>query len=921
MRPIRIKMSAFGPYAGLTEIDMSQLGENGLYLITGDTGAGKTTIFDAICYALFGKPSGNNRDDKSFRSKYAEPDTPTEVELTFIHGGKEYRIRRNPLYDRPCKNGKGTTPESAAAELYKPDGSVITKIGSVNSAVVELLGINRDQFSQIAMLAQGDFLKLLLADTDTRKKIFRELFNTKNYSTLQDRLEDKRKEIYGQVMDGKRSVKQYIEGIQVDKDDILSIEVGKAKDDEMMTEDVITLLDDLISRDETLKDNLDNRLNELNDKLGKVNENIGAANSLKKAKDDMEAAEKQLEIEKPILASYEERVKAAEENLKERPELIMKIALIEGEIGKYDEADGLVEGIGRLKKDYEESVEKKNKNVESTEKLNSERNALEEELLGIKDSGITLEKLRNERDKADKTLEETKSISDEYKKCCDKLKELKLAHEQYKADNANFIVSNDKFESLEQRFRDGQAGILADTLQEGEPCPVCGSTVHPHKAHKTDDIPTKEEVDKAKKIAETARQVRDKSSEKASAVKAACETMEKGLLERVEEKFRVNSLEGLQDVLSDAKKKNEELINDINNKIQREERNHKRKESIEKRIPEINRKTDKYKEDAEKLNGEIASTDTSIKEKEKQLADIKKNLMYENKNVASTEKDKLNKKVEELQESYNRTKEEYDKKKEKVSGLKSTVDALKGQIEKAKVFDLEVETEKLKALNQERGKCIESKGAVDTRISTNKDIRINIERQAKNIAEIERKLQWVQALSDTAKGSITGKEKIMLETYIQTTYFDRIIRRANLRLFTMSNGQYELIRLKEAEDKKGQSGLDLGVIDHYNGSERSVKTLSGGESFLASLSLALGLSDEVQASAGGIKVETMFVDEGFGSLDSDTLDMAYKALINLTEGNKLVGIISHVSELKNKIDRQIVVTKEKSGGSKAEIRA
>ena len=187
------------------------------------------------------------------------------------------------------------------------------------------------------------------------------------------------------------------------------------------------------------------------------------------------------------------------------------------------------------------------------------------------------------------------------------------------------------------------------------------------------------------------------------------------------------------------------------------------------------------------------------------------------------------------------------------------------------------------------------------------------------MAEVERKLQWVKALADTANGKLSGKDKIMLETYIQTTYFDRIIRRANLRLITMSSGQYELIRLKEADNAKSQSGLDLGVIDHYNGSRRSVKTLSGGESFMASLSLALGLSDEVQSSAGGIRIDTMFVDEGFGSLDPEALDMAYKALAGLIEGNRLVGIISHVADLKDRIDRQIVVTKEKSGGSRIEI--
>ena len=270
MRPLFLKMSAFGPYAGYTEIPMEELGEQGLYLITGDTGAGKTTIFDAICFALFGEASGENRDASMFRSKYADKDTPTEVELRFSHAGKEYTVNRNPEYMRPAKKGDGYTKQVADAKLYLPDGKVITKLKSVTQEIESILGINKDQFSQIAMLAQGDFMKLLLADTKERMEIFRELFKTQNYRALQKRLDDESKSVYGLLADSKKSIEQYIANIQVDQDDVLSIDVEKAIVGNMTTEAVVELLDRLTDQDAVLKDKLNTELENISKDLEKV---------------------------------------------------------------------------------------------------------------------------------------------------------------------------------------------------------------------------------------------------------------------------------------------------------------------------------------------------------------------------------------------------------------------------------------------------------------------------------------------------------------------------------------------------------------------------------------------------------------------------------------------------------------------------
>lgn len=919
MRPIKITMSAFGPYAGRTEIDMNKLGENGLYLITGDTGAGKTTIFDAICYALFGEPSGNNRDINMFRSKYALPETPTEVELHFIHAGKTYRVKRNPEYMRPAKKGDGFTKQVADAEFEKPDGSVITKIKEVNSAIQELLGLSREQFSQISMLAQGDFLKLLLADTKTRIEIFRELFNTKKYQTLQFRLEDKRKEIDGQVRDEKKSVKQFIDGIMTEEDDVLSIDAKKAKEEKLTTDEVLELLEKLIVQDESSRSVVEAKLGAVNDKLEAVNKNIGAAESLNKAKIEKEKAEENLITEKPRLEEAEEAVKRAEDALKDKADIDKSVGLLENELKKYSEAETLAADIKKLGDMVDRKTEQLKGNEKKKTELISGKDALSEELEKIKDSGVELEKLGNERKNLRAEIELIKGFFDElviYKRYEG---ELKNAQQKYISDDKNFNEQNELYEACEQRFRDGQAGILAEKLIEGQPCPVCGSTTHPNKAHLTVDIPSEEALKKKKQKVEALRQLRDRSAKEAGEIKTAVDLKKAALIKNVSEKLGETEIEGVEKAISEAKSKNTLRLNELDEKIRLEEKNLARKQDLEKLIPEYEKKINELSNESSELNSTLASDNTSKAEKEKQLSGIREGLKFQDKKSAEAELLRLRKKSADLEEGCTKARKAYEKEKERVGELTSRISTLKEQIEKSAAVDLKEETDKKEAYSAERAGYIKRLGEIETRITTNIKIRDSIRVKAGKISDTEKKLQWITALANTANGKITGKEKIMLETYIQTTYFDRIIRRANLRLFTMSNGQYELIRLKEAENNKGQSGLELGVIDHYNGSERSVKTLSGGESFLASLSLALGLSDEVQASAGGIRVETLFVDEGFGSLDSDTLDMAYKALANLTEGNKLVGIISHVAELKSKIDKQVVVTKEKTGGSRVEI--
>ena len=919
MRPIYLKMSAFGPYAGTVEIDMDKLGERGLYLITGDTGAGKTTIFDAICFALYGEASGTNRKAGMLRSMYADENTPTEVELVFMHHGKKYSVKRNPEYMGKSKRGSDLSKKVADATLTMPDGAVITKLGNVTKAIVEILGVDKDQFTQIAMLAQGDFLKLLLAETKDRIEIFRELFKTKKFGELQDKLETERKVVSDLLDDRKKNIEIHIKGIQVDKDDVLSIDVDNAKAGQKTVEDVLELLDRLTDRDIKEKDRLDEEYRDVHAKLETVNQRIGAAEVLAKAKEDLQKAQKSLEIEQPKIDVLKNAYQTAKADLEKKTGLEKESARIETKLSDYDNADRLAEEIDRLKSENKDLTAKLIKQDEVRSAKEKEIIGLKYELRTIKDSGeecaqlsAMLEKIEAE----EKELGELSAALGAYKADSDILGK---AREDYKKKDEAFKKQNSLYEKMEQDFRDAQAGILAHGLKDGEKCPVCGSPDHPQLAELSDSVPTEDELKAAKKKAEAAREERENSARDAEGKSKALEVSEKNIKDKAAKVFKENVPDdinsGIEGTLIELCLRKE----NIKDTLSRAEAEVKRKKELDECIPKMEKEVGDISKSIEEMKKDNAAIEASLEEKKGTLEKLRSGQEFASKKEAEAKKKELDKNATELQNAYDRSEKAYKLQDDIVSDLRSRIKSLETTIQNSKVEDPEgdkAEQRKLEALQTE---CINKLKSVESRSNANESIRLNIIKEASSVTEIEKKLQWMKALSDTANGKLNGKDKVMLETYIQMTYFDRIINRANLRLMTMSGAQYELVRLKEAANGKSQSGLDLGVIDHYNGTERSVKTLSGGESFMASLSLALGLSDEIQSSAGGIQVDTLFVDEGFGSLDQETLDQAYKALTGLTEGRRLVGIISHVTELKSRIDRQIVVTKNRSGGSSVEI--
>ena len=919
MRPIKLIISAFGPYAGVTEFNFDKLGTGGLYLITGDTGAGKTTIFDAITYALYGDPSGNNREVSMLRSKYADDATPTEVELLFSYYGKEYKVKRNPEYERANKRGTGTTKQIASAEFTYPDGKVVTKIKDVDQAVKTVIGIDRNQFCQIAMIAQGDFLKLLLAPTKERMEIFRHIFKTELFSNLQEKLKRESVTLSDECTSIRRSILQYINGIECDEDNVSIIEVDKAKKGDLSIEDTIALLEKLVADDKVEETKMAKQREAVQKELDEVKTLIGKAKDIEAAKKDLAENEKSfsnLSQQKEAILKKVEEENARQPQIQEYTETVAKIKAL---LPDYDEMALKKKTIEKVRLSVKMSEEKLMKLEESIQMLINEIASLTEEDKMLQKAGeqkIQLESHRSHlSEKADKlsTLQKNIDLLNSARK------KYQVAIEVYNEKSKIAFEVDAELKMKNKAYLDAQAGILADTLEPGAACPVCGSTEHPQIAKKPDNAPAKEELDQLQDKLADANSNANVARENAGNLKGTMEEKEKGVCEETKNLLGVSFDEYVPLAIKDKIVDIESQMKEIDKQISVEKKNIQRKADIEVLLPKKNTALEKARKEISEIQEEINTKKVENQTLEARILELKEKLNFESKEKAEATMNKLLGFIDEIKKSFEAVQKELMKCKENLAALKSAKEEILKRLEGEADIDLERESEVQNVLAAKINTFSRSEKLIHSRVMANTKSLENIKAKAENLIATEKRYTWIKALSNTANGNIPGKEKVMLETYIQMNHFDRIIARANTRLMIMTDGQYDLVRRKEALTKQGQSGLDLNVIDHYNGSERSVKSLSGGESFKASLALALGLADEIQSSAGGIKLDTMFVDEGFGSLDEDSLAQAMKALTSLADNNRLVGIISHVGELKQRIDKQIIVTKDKSGGSKAEI--
>ena len=905
MRPLKLTVAGFGPYAGTQELNFELLGSSGLYLITGDTGAGKTTIFDAICYALYGRASGVTRDNADlFRSKYAAPETPTFVELEFACHGQRYTVRRNPGYLRPAKRGSTMVEQKPDAELHLPDGSVLTKEKQVTARITEILGVGKEHFSSIAMIAQGDFQQLLLAKTEDRVKIFRKIFDTDKYKVLQDRLGVETRAAEQRWRELRASQDQYAAMLRTaEETDVRGLPMDEVR----------RILEEALATDEAMLDGLGSQTGALEARSADLAALTERSRNQQKQRQLLVEMRQSEGRGAQQLTLAEEALSAAQAQEPRRAVLTNEIAALEAVRPRYAELNALrrTQVAEEMKhRGLSRELEKTDSELSAARKQQSEAARALEELKGVPLQLAENDRVQERLSRRQAELSELQKQEAAYHAACTRTAQ---AQREYLAAAQTAADAQQNYQTLYRAFLDAQAGILASALTEGVACPVCGSRNHPAPAPLADHAPTQDAVDAAQGKADAARKKAETASAKAGRLEGERAQLEQAL-KSAEEKLLngltlENAMADCRGALTAAEAEGKALA------VQEQ-----RRKSLEKELPGLEQRikalTERQTADAQTA----AALEATIRERAAQMETAAAALPFAGEELLLGEIDGRKKERTALENALNAARENHRQVESKLTALRGRIEATQAALDAQEPIDFDAANAELTQVSTQLAALRQTGNAASGRLSVNRQVKAGLERTAGELTALEEKLRWLEPLAKTANGALSGKERLMLETFVQTTYFDRIIACANTRLLRMTDGQYDLIRHTEAADGRKLTGLELDVIDHYNGSARSVRTLSGGESFKASLSLALGLSEMIQRQSGGIRFDTMFVDEGFGSLDEESLRQAINTLTNLSGTDRLVGIISHVNELKERIDKQIIVTKTRDGYSQARIR-
>lgn len=1052
MKPIKLIISAFGPYAGLMPaIEFEQFENKGLFLISGDTGAGKTTLFDAICFALYGETSGTYRNTRNLRSEYAKDGTESYVDFYFFHQGKNYHIYRSPSYDRKKQRGEGVITEKEKAVFYCEDETPIEGIANVTAAVRELLHIDAKQFKQIAMIAQGEFWDLLNAKTEERTAILRTIFMTGGYKSMEFKLKDRMDASYSMRVNTENSIVQYFDDAVADENSELAEELASLQERARKSgsawnlEELLDILERIINSDKeewkqkdkesrqeekeleakkkTLamaktnnefirryeillaeKEELDGRKQEIKELSSALQRQKVAAREVKPIYDswtgkrnEVADTRKEMDVKAEALKQAKERVenahKALAESLAAEPkaeELKRKSHKIDEDQEKYQQRDRLTTEAAELK-ETEVLLQEEYEQLQKAEKeLNRKIASLEKEISGLKRRPEELVRIRNVGEKLDSLKNDVERlINDKIPGYVTKKKSLSRKQKDFEDKRTRYNVVLAKRQEAEIILENCRAGILAQGLAEGDKCPVCGSTHHPELAALPEKSISEEEFNTLQDQENDAKEAKEKA--------LVVVEREKTAFEVYKEQLRIDILNCLENEFSTIEDFDDKTLDELFMLIEDAGKGIK-KQLAEITKAEITAEKDckKLKDAQEKLTSARGTETESIKAKQDAHADRKQKnatalaqntvlmetlskLPYADWKTALKERNAAQKEVKRIVKAIESAETEKNEAEKKEAEIQSALDTLNkahqkqqdeekvlhGQFEKIlkakkfadtesflscivteaviadnekkinqydqsvntnaiqlaqakedakgkKTIDLDSILSEVKEQSQKVEMIRGQMSNVQHRLQINEEKRKNISNRKLSLEKYRKENTICKRLYDLVKGQ-TAKGKITLEQYIQAAGFDNIIMAANRRLLPMSDGQYELYRQEESLGKKSNTFLDLEVLDNFTGHRRPVGNLSGGESFKASLSLALGLSDTVSSNLGGIQMDALFVDEGFGTLDRKSIENAMDILINLSGTNKLVGIISHREELKDNIAQQIKVTKTKYG--------
>lgn len=1006
MKPLKLKIQAFGPYASLTEIDFTRLGDRGLFLLTGDTGSGKTMIFDALTFALYGKTSGNDRDVKSLRSDFADIHDETYVALTFNHKGKTYTVRRNPTHLYAKKIGGNGTTTMHNAELVLPSDEIIASVRSVDQQILDILGIDYDQFKQIALIGQGEFRELLNAKSDARSSIFRKIFNTSFYDKFQKRIADRESEarksltaettlIHNEIskitdlqLEGAHihNLEETIQSLELFLESKLNeketFEKEKQVHADIYSEQLKALerLKEIQSQFEALKtakktfDNLkleDEKHKLIEEKLNLYRE---AVVNLKPTHDKITDAEKHLkhndaEVSKvskdmDALIKKVETANTVKFTLEEEKEAIDTvrghISLLQEALPKYQEYDVLLNA-------YNSSMIKLTQEEKKLDSINKQHTKALEQKKNLADA------LKAKQDALIK-LPNLKTKLQDYKKIVDLESSQKGLSEALNEAKAIFLKHNEALNKLrsdfahqDETFYRSQAGILARELTDNEPCPVCGSLDHPSPAKSVVIEISKASLDALSQDISKLEIIRNTANENVVSIKSnlnnTSETLSQLKSQYGSVDFKVETFEITEKIerFESIIKQYQHIDQHIMNNEMLLESIHSGKEAsislintLKQESSNMTGKLDSLKKNLkyETLGAaqkELESFMTQVSHYDASVTQCHQDLATYNQKLSSLQGEKrtLKSQAQLYQTNLTEYRKDFDLKLEKsqlasvesfieILELESTHKALQDKLEQYK-DSIKAQNTKIKVLEEKlEGIEVPNTLHIEKEISENKLKELELTKQIQGLgividrnqsimkrliihnetfAKKQKAYNDINLLHQTASGNLSQKDKISFEFYVQTAYFSKVIQEANKRLTIMTSGRYELTLREGSTDYRLKSGLDLDVIDHHTNSRREVSTLSGGESFKAALSLALGMSDVIQIHAGGIEIDMLFVDEGFGSLDAESLDQAITVLNELTGYDRIIGIISHVGELKQRIDKKIIVHKEMNGST------
>ena len=909
MRPVYLKLSAFGPYAGEQTVDFAALGRQGLYLITGDTGAGKTTIFDAITYALYGEPSGDARDAGMLRSKYAEPGTPTYAELTFENKGKTYTVRRSPEYIRKKARGTGTTKQSAAATLTYPDGAVETLPTRVTAAVTEILGVDRRQFSEIVMLAQGDFQRLLQANTTQREEIFREVFATGRFRTLQERLKAELNTLERRRQSAADAFKRAAES---------AAHVPEAP---MLPVEQLAWLRQQCDADAAAEAALTEAAAAAEQAHEAATAALARAEAAAQTHAELVLAKEAAEACVRAEAQTAQALREREALSGQRDALSHTIAALEAALPGYEALDTAQEEADRAENVHTDAQQalKTAQEDEAAQRTALDAVKAERTALGTPETALlALQQQRTEQARRSDALRGLQHTLEGLRQSEQRCRE---AQDAYLQAEAQADSCRREADTLRRRFLREQAGIMAAALTPGVPCPVCGATEHPAPARQSHDAPTQAAVDAAEQAAQKALEQASEASRSAAAAQGKRTADRSAAQEQIAALLPDASIDTADDAAAHALQEIDKQLCALNDAIAQTQERADRAQALEDALPGAEEALRSAQAAVRQRTADVSAAAAALAAATARAELQRQSLAYDSRADAEAALERDRAALQKILDGDRTADEAHRAAQSALTAAKAKLAQLEALASEAAPADLPALREAKDAAAAERERLAAEQRALALQLEADRRAIRGMEAALQELSELEEQWGGVRALSDTANGNLTGKARVMLETYVQMAYFDRILRRASLHLMEMSSGQYDMKRREDAGDLRTRSGLELNVVDHYNGTERSVRSLSGGESFLAALSLSLGLSEELQAAAGGVQLDCMFVDEGFGTLDEDTLRQAMRALHSLTEGSRLVGVISHVAELRQSIERQILVTKERTGGSKIRLQS